>query len=423
MSYTAIQVEHLGKDYQIGARQEGYGTLRDALVRTATAAFRRKPQSEDDGTTLHALQDVSFSVPSGQVLGIIGRNGAGKSTLLKVLSRITEPTTGRIRVRGRVASLLEVGTGFHGELTGRENLYLNGSILGMSRREIQRNFDEIVAFAEVERFIDTPVKRYSSGMYLRLAFAIAAHLNPEILIIDEVLAVGDAAFQTKCLGKMEQVASTGRTVLFVSHNMATVRALCERCIWMQEGRLLQDGPTAEVLEHYLQAPNEQTGVFDLTQGANDPSKSLQRLTLLDESGQVVNSVAPGDPLIFRIDLKLAEALRHPRALIGINSPLGERLFTVSSGHQPAGLPSALGETAVCCRLNELPLRPGRYSLSVYFGSALRLTELVEYAGSFEVVEGDFFGVGRLPPVNHGPILMRSEWHQVEPATAVALHQN
>jgi len=261
----AIQVAGLTKSYRIGAAQERHDTFRDFLTAALAAPFRRLRKSPagqapgasaDEGDVLWALREVSFEVDAGAVVGIVGRNGAGKSTLLKVLSQITEPTAGYVDLRGRVASLLEVGTGFHPELTGRENIYLNGAILGMSRREIDQSFDQIVAFAEVERFIDTPVKRYSSGMYLRLAFAVAAHLEPEILVVDEVLAVGDVQFQRKCTGKMADISRAGRTVLFVSHNIPAVRALCERVIWLDHGRVRMSGPTETVLREYLRSPQE-----------------------------------------------------------------------------------------------------------------------------------------------------------------------
>jgi lipopolysaccharide transport system ATP-binding protein len=246
----AISVENLGKRYQLGGAAPA-DTLRDAVSHGLSGAWARLRKRPDPTTDFWALRDLSFSVPCGQTCGVVGRNGAGKSTLLKLLSRITEPTTGRITLRGRVASLLEVGTGFHPELTGRENIYLNGAILGMSRAEIRKKFDEIVAFAEVERFLDTPVKRYSSGMYVRLAFAVAAHLEPEILIVDEVLAVGDAEFQRRCLGKMRSVASSGRTVFFVSHNLASVRSLCTSALLLDEGRLVTQGTSDAVTEEYL----------------------------------------------------------------------------------------------------------------------------------------------------------------------------
>lgn len=259
MSDVAIRVEGLSKQYRIGARQERYRALRDSITDAMIAPFRRAASllrgqatgAAELNETIWALQDVSFEVKQGEVIGVIGRNGAGKSTLLKILSRITEPTRGHAEIYGRVGSLLEVGTGFHPELTGRENIFLNGAILGMRRREIERKFDEIVAFAEIEKFIDTPVKHYSSGMYVRLAFAVAAHLEPEILIIDEVLAVGDANFQRKCLGKMGDVARSGRTVLFVSHNMGAVSAICKRSLLLQDGKLRKDGFTKAVLPDYF----------------------------------------------------------------------------------------------------------------------------------------------------------------------------
>jgi lipopolysaccharide transport system ATP-binding protein len=261
VSDTVIRTEGLGKRYRIGAAQARPRSFREAIARTATAPFRnlarlsqaeRPRGSRPDHELVWALRDLSIQVRHGEVLGVIGRNGSGKSTLLKLLSRITNPTTGYAEIRGRVGSLLEVGTGFHPELTGRDNVYLNGSILGLDRASITRRFDEIVAFAEVERFIDTPVKRYSSGMYLRLAFAVAAHLEPEILLVDEVLAVGDASFQRKCLGRMGRAAEEGRTVLFVSHNMAAVQALCSRAIWLSEGELREEGAPGVVVSRYLQ---------------------------------------------------------------------------------------------------------------------------------------------------------------------------
>jgi lipopolysaccharide transport system ATP-binding protein len=261
----AIRVSHLGKKYQIGGPQEKYLTLRDAIVNSVKAPFKRfhpAPSAEE----FWALKDVSFDVEPGEVVGIIGRNGAGKSTLLKILSRITTPTEGTVELHGRVGSLLEVGTGFHPEMTGRENIFLNGSILGMKRSEIDQKLDEIVKFSEIEKFLDTPVKRYSSGMYVRLAFAVAAHLEPEILVVDEVLAVGDAQFQKKCLGKMGAVAKEGRTVLFVSHNMEAIRKLCPRSILIDSGKIKHDGVSLEVIECYLHnGRNNNSAVFLLPQ--------------------------------------------------------------------------------------------------------------------------------------------------------------
>jgi lipopolysaccharide transport system ATP-binding protein len=289
-----IKVKNLGKQYRIGVRQAPYSTIRESLVRTVSAPFKRmRSQGRASSEFVWALKDASFEVEAGSVVGIIGRNGAGKSTLLKLLSRITEPTRGRIELYGRVGSLLEVGTGFHPELTGRENIYLNGAILGMKRSEIQRKFDEIVAFSEVEKFLDTPVKRYSSGMYMRLAFAVAAHLEPEILLVDEVLAVGDDAFQKKCLGKMGQISGEGRTVLFVSHNMPAVTSLCPRAILLEDGMIARDGKSTDVISYYLQSGGGTTAHRewpDLAEAPGDDVVRLRAVSVLDESGEISDSI-------------------------------------------------------------------------------------------------------------------------------------
>lgn len=285
MGDLAIRVENLSKLYRIGKKQEKYRTLRDTIAEAFILPFKKagsliKGQASAASNlneTIWALRDVSFGIKKGEVVGIIGRNGAGKSTLLKILSRITEPTTGFAEIHGRVGSLLEVGTGFHAELTGRENIYLNGAILGMKKAEIDKKFDEIVAFAEVEKFIDTPVKHYSSGMYLRLAFAVAAHLEPEILFVDEVLAVGDARFQKKCLNKMQDIGNEGRTVLFVSHNMATITRLCGRALLLEEGKLLKDGTSIDVVANYMSAGNGTSTVRVWNDPENAPGGSVARL--------------------------------------------------------------------------------------------------------------------------------------------------
>ncbi len=301
MSDIAIRVENLSKQYHIGGPQARYTTLRDTLTDTLIAPVRRAAKllrgqatgAAELDETIWALKDVSFEVQRGEVVGVIGRNGAGKSTLLKILSRITEPTAGFADIYGQVGSLLEVGTGFHPELTGRENIYLNGAILGMKRREIDRKFDEIVAFAEVDKFIDTPVKHYSSGMYLRLAFAVAAHLEPDILLIDEVLAVGDAAFQRKCLNKMEDVGQQGRTVLFVSHNMPAINRLCERTILLDEGRIIQDGPSHQVVSTYLSSGLGTMAAREWPDLVKAPGNEIVRLCAVrvrTEDGQTTETV-------------------------------------------------------------------------------------------------------------------------------------
>jgi lipopolysaccharide transport system ATP-binding protein len=287
---AAIEVHELSKSYRIGQMQAAYGTLRDSFTRAAARATGRAPSHPRE--EIWALRDVSFSVGQGEVLGVIGRNGAGKSTLLKLLTRITAPTSGRAIIRGRVGSLLEVGTGFNPELTGRENVFLNGSILGMKRREIQRKFDDIVEFSGIEKFIDTPVKRYSSGMYVRLAFSVAAHLEPEILLVDEVLAVGDAEFQQRCLGRMEDFSGTGRTVLFVSHNMQTINQLCDRAIWLDAGGVAEDGDPSSVVSHYLHSAAVSGSTVSWTDDGSAPGDDLARLLsvrVVNETGDTVDT--------------------------------------------------------------------------------------------------------------------------------------
>jgi lipopolysaccharide transport system ATP-binding protein len=287
---VAIEAHELSKRYRIGQMQAAYGTLRDSLSHAAGRLTRREEKEESQ--EIWALRDVSFNVREGEALGIVGRNGAGKSTLLKVLTRITAPTSGRATIRGRVGSLLEVGTGFNPELTGRENVFLNGSILGMKRREIQRKLPEIIEFSGVEKFIDTPVKRYSSGMGVRLAFSVAAHLEPEILLVDEVLAVGDAEFQQRCLGRMEDFSGTGRTVIFVSHNMQAINQLCDRALWLQEGRVVEDGEPSEVVTHYLHSAYGSGSRISWTDDETAPGDNLARLLsvrAINEEGDTIDT--------------------------------------------------------------------------------------------------------------------------------------
>jgi lipopolysaccharide transport system ATP-binding protein len=294
---TAISTEELSKSYRIGELHSAYGTLRDTFTAAARRFVRGERGSHDE--EIWALRDVSFDVPEGQVLGVIGKNGAGKSTLLKILTRITTPTSGRVEIRGRVGSLLEVGTGFHPELTGRENVFLNGSVLGMKRQEIQRKFDEIVEFSGVERFLDTPVKRYSSGMSVRLAFAVAAHLEPEILLIDEVLAVGDAEFQRKCLGRMEDLSGSGRTIVFVSHQMQAVAQLCDRALLLEGGSVALDGPSADVVARYLQevgGSQSSRSWPDPADAPRDESTMLRSIRVVDERGETADAVDVREPV-------------------------------------------------------------------------------------------------------------------------------
>lgn len=303
-----IEVNNISKRYSIG-RKEAYGSLREEIMQALSSPFRRSGPNEGE-ETLWALKDVSFEVREGDVLGVIGRNGAGKSTLLKILSRITEPTSGRITLRGRVASLLEVGTGFHPELTGRENILLNGALLGMSRREIVSKFDEIVAFSEIEKFLDTPVKRYSSGMYVRLAFAVAAHLEPEILIIDEVLAVGDAQFQKKCLGKMNDVAKGGRTVLFVSHNMSAIQSLCNRAVLLSGGRTVKEGPSHEVVSGYLSSVGGSGKAAQDYPADEKKQVRIRRVAVRDHRGGLSGNIDLNEKFTVQVDYELSEDLSN-----------------------------------------------------------------------------------------------------------------
>lgn len=318
MSDLAIRVESLGKQYRIGETIR-HDTVRDLIAALVTGLFRRKraPVPEQE-RAFWALQDVSFDVQKGDVLGIIGRNGAGKSTLLKLLSRITAPTRGRIEVIGRVGSLLEVGTGFHSELTGRENIYMNASILGMTRQEIQRKFDEIVAFAQVERFVDTPVKRYSTGMQMRLAFAVAAHIEPEILLVDEVLAVGDVAFQRKCLGKMSEVAGEGRTVLFVSHNMEAIRRLCTRGVLLEDGRLVENADVETVINRYLSTNlgNEETSIR-LREDSRFDIGQARTLSICNLDGRPQTIFRTGEEWRIVLEVELFRSVEHFVAIVGV----------------------------------------------------------------------------------------------------------
>ncbi len=360
-SELAVSVRGVSKSYTLAHNAPKHSTAAEALA----GAFkpRRRPQTE----TFWALKDVNFEIAKGDVVGIVGRNGAGKSTLLKVLSRITEPTTGQIDLYGRVGSLLEVGTGFHPELTGRENVYMNGAILGMGRREIQKQFDAIVAFAEVENFLDTPVKRYSSGMYVRLAFAVAAHLNPEILIVDEVLAVGDAAFQKKCLGKMQDVSrQDGRTVLFVSHNMGAVKSLCRTALWMQGGQVQRFGPSHEVLDEYLRRTSAAaTGEFDLSDAERPGTWAGEHLRLLGVSFNDGDPIRHGEPLRVRIEFETRMALEGVSLGFGFATLEGTRLMSLDTDltEEREDLRSGC-RGAVTMEIGNLQLQPGLYNLDV-----------------------------------------------------------
>lgn len=388
MTHPALILDGISKAYQIGVREpgsEGLGGALKSLVSAPVRNFQKLSGKAEERELFWALKDVSFEVPAGQVVGIVGRNGAGKSTMLKVLSRITEPTEGSARLRGRVASLIEVGTGFHPELTGRENIYLNGAILGMHKAEINAKFDEIVDFSEVERFLDTPVKRYSSGMFLRLAFAVAAYLEPEILVIDEVLAVGDAAFQKKCLGRMKDIShGNGRTVLFVSHNMATVRALCDRCVMLQGGKLVADGDPSVIIDKYLDMTMAQAGkVYDLSSRTaawqyGTGSAMFTRLEFANDS----NFVDRTSDLDLRCWVKSAEDLAGFRIAVIVHRIDGN---PVGGAFGPDKLSIRAGEEAEFrVRLQDFNLAPGRYCCELRLGKGNPNDGRTEFDAVFDV---------------------------------------
>ncbi len=410
---TVISVENVSKAYRLGAI--GGGTLREDVSRwwarmrgkgDPTLRIGEEHRQRNIGETFWALRNVSFEVKDGEILGIIGRNGAGKSTLLKILSRVTGPTEGRIRVKGRIASLLEVGTGFHPELTGRENVFLNGAILGMTKAEIRSKFDEIVAFAELDQFIDTPVKRYSSGMYVRLAFAVAAHLEPEILIVDEVLAVGDAAFQKKCLGKMQDVAKGGRTVVFVSHQLGTISSLCTCCLYFRDGQVRYDGPTQDALARYTSdvgdsastAPDQRT---DRVGAGNCRVEGIQIGG--NRKGASHDSFLTNDTISFAISLRSTRAVR---AWVGmtVSTSSGMQVMHTSNrilGHDPVNVNGNAVVDFVCDRV---PLAEGAFlvDVAVYDADLLLLEDQLHAAASFHVQSTDVYGSGYSIVSSYGP---------------------
>jgi lipopolysaccharide transport system ATP-binding protein len=393
MSDYCISVENVTKKYRLGQAASSRDGLRHRLEHNIRSVFSRKSGAEkgkpsaDGPSEFLALDNVSFQIKPGTVLGIVGRNGAGKSTLLKILSRITPPTSGRIRVRGRIASLLEVGTGFHPDLTGRENIFLNGAILGMTRAEISRKLDEIIAFAEIEKFLDTPVKRYSSGMYVRLAFAVAAHLEPEILIVDEVLAVGDAQFQKKCLGKMNEVAqSHGRTVLFVSHQMSAVRKLCNTGILLTAGTTNGLAPVEETIQTYLGKLIASERVLDLTKIKHDAygllnTARFERLSVGDDC-----TLCYGEPLVLHLDFTCSSSISGTYVGVGFDSAEGHRVMSLDSDVRGELLEFAPGKYRATFSLPDNPLSPGLYHIScaIFSGGALVDTCV---AGTWEILPG------------------------------------
>jgi lipopolysaccharide transport system ATP-binding protein len=385
-----VKVQNLSKQYELGGRAAAYATLRESLTNAVRSPFNGLRRQGSARETIWALKDVSFEMQPGEVVGIIGRNGAGKSTLLKILSRITQPSSGKVELYGRVGSLLEVGTGFHAELSGRENIFLNGSLLGMTRTEITAKFDEIVAFSEVEKFIDTPVKRYSSGMYVRLAFAVAAHLEPEILILDEVLSVGDASFQKKCLGKMSEVSRDGRTVIFVSHNMSTIIRICSRCILINGGRIEADGPVDSVIKRYLETTAQHEGACSFP---DEPAKAAQftKLGLVTREGDATASFDYRFDITVSAEYVVRQSI--PQGLLGIRVSTADGLPIFTSHHidklEPSAAAAALvpGTFPTQITIPSNFLLPGSYVVTAAIVDGnLRLIDMQEDAISFDVGE-------------------------------------
>lgn len=428
MSDVVIRAEKLGKKYVIGheAARERYTALRDVIGRRAKALARttsdllhgRAVVAGDSTEEFWALKNVDFEVRRGEIVGVIGRNGAGKSTLLKILSRITEPTSGQVEIRGRVASLLEVGTGFHPELTGRENIYLNGAILGMARAEIRRKFDEIVAFAEVEKFLDTPVKRYSSGMYVRLAFAVAAHLEPEILLVDEVLAVGDAEFQRKCLGKIGEVSRReGRTVFYVSHNLASIQALCGRCLLIRSGVIGSDGLADIVVRQYMSDVRltQNANTIEMSVTSELKSAYVESIEILDSDGKPNNDVRTWDDIRLRVNFFSESDLRRGSVVIRV-SDLDGRPILLFSTQPDRGFPLKFnkGRNSIDCVIRRLPLAAGTFFIGA--GLAIPNTEWLDRrfeAGTITVHPKDVYGAGLAPTAARSLLAVDYEWKQAE----------
>jgi lipopolysaccharide transport system ATP-binding protein len=430
MGDPVISVEGLGKLYRLGRARERHESLVAALGAAVMAPLRNlrdlkrlntyRTQEEQADDLLWALKDVSFQVERGEVLGIIGRNGAGKSTLLKILSRITDPTQGRVRIRGRVSSLLEVGTGFHQDLTGRENVYLNGTILGMTKREIDRKFDEIVEFSGVSRFLDTPVKRYSSGMMVRLGFAVAAHLEPDVLIVDEVLAVGDAEFQRKCIGKMQDIATCGgRTVLFVSHNLASMRSLCSRAITLAGGQLVGQGSVGDQVSNYLGSlsRHSQRPLVERSDFQGSGRSRITGVEFLDAHGRAVPGIHAGDSLQVAVDYVSDEVGAIPEFAMSWFTGEGVKAFHVDTTMRNTKIGPLAAAGRFVCDIGRVPVMPGTYHVNLMIKVDHELSYHIYSAAMIQVEAGDFYATGRPCTPDGGALYLDHHWHHLDPAGA------
>jgi lipopolysaccharide transport system ATP-binding protein len=428
-SDIAIKVQNISKLYRIGLKEEMHDSFGGAMlsfIKSPLKNYRKyrslykfddvertaqEPARGNANSVIYAVNDVSFDVKRGEALGLIGKNGAGKSTLLKILCRVTGPTDGRVEIHGKVSSLLEVGTGFHQELTGRENVYLNATILGMTKKEVDRKFDEIIDFSGVEKFIDTPIKRYSSGMKVRLAFSVAAHLDAEILLIDEVLAVGDAVFQKKCLSKMDEISHGGRTILFVSHNMAAIQNLCSRVIVMDSGKVKIDAETEAGIEEYM------SGVLGGADGdwigalprASEVTPVLQKLEFLGGDGQPVNGIAAGGGMTVRVHYKHTEVLKNAHFGLRFETALGVNVIFLQTKMQKGALPDLPPEGVITCHIPRVPLIPGIYYISAGCGIPGKQLDFIPRARQLQVVEANVFGTGELPQPAQAMVIVDAEW--------------
>ena len=422
MSDTVIRVENLGKKYIIGHQKEDqrYTALRDVIADKAKTLgnhlnpFKSSSSSLSNREEFWALKDVSFEIKQGDRVGIIGRNGAGKSTLLKILGRIVEPTSGFVELRGRAASLLEVGTGFHPELTGRENIFLNGAILGMSKAEISRKFDEIVSFAEVEKFLDTPVKRYSSGMYVRLAFAVAAYLEPEILIVDEVLAVGDAQFQKKCLEKMDDFGKEGRTVVFVSHQMAAIEKLCSKGVLINQGKVDYFGSQTQAVTKYLSISTDNSiSLYDRSDRRGNGDIKVVSIDVRDAATDVIlESVQSGQSIDFYFHYTSNANSQYERVIASISfaTQLGIPVFLQHNRLTGDDFGCIPKKGTLVCKINRLPLPPSSYQISYSIIRDNEYLDSLSNAVTLSVLDGNFYGSGEVPPISHGVCLVDASWH-------------